>query len=90
MGDGFVMTRISIKGDELIYFISVEGTLDAVGRKELQRPMLENVDGQQACQDFQGYFKGGINAVVFEYAFDNDTVRQGIDGSERLEWLATR
>lgn len=90
MGDGIVMTRVAIDNDELIYFSRIKGELNEVGKKSFQAPLLDSVEGQQVCQDLQGYFKGGINTITYQHTFDNDTVSQAIDGPECLEWLATQ
>lgn len=90
MGDGLVMTRTAIEGDELVYFISVEGRLDAAGRKEMQFSLLDTLEGQAVCQDLQGYFTGGISGLIYAYAFENDTIRQEINGTDCLAWLETQ
>lgn len=88
MGDGLVMMRAEIKNDDLIYYAQVDGVLDDNMRASMQSALIDSIEGQEVCQDFQGYFKGGINAIVYEYAFDNDTVRQEVNAAECMLWLA--
>lgn len=90
MGDGLVMTRVIITGDALIYSYTVEGNLDTAWKNEMQAPLLETVHGQEACQDFQGYFKGGISTTTFRFTYDNDTIEQSIEADDCLAWLAAQ
>lgn len=90
MGDGLVMMRTAIKGDELTYFYKIDGYLDENGRNFMQIPLLETDEGQEACQEVQSYFRGGIRVLIYQFTYDNDTVSQVIDADECLEWLATQ
>lgn len=94
MGDGMKMTRVSLTGNALIYHFRVDGVADAEMKRYLSVPLLDTPEGGELCEDFEGYFKGGLRSVGYFYTFDNDIVStsQGgtmtsLDGAECLEWL---
>ena len=87
MGNGLVMKKAEILGDNLIYYIEMNGEIDAVVNNVMEKPMLDTPEGQGACVDFQGAFKGGINSIVYDFSFDNGSAQQVIKGADCLDWL---
>ena len=87
MGSGLIMTQVEILGDELIYYIKVDGEIDAVVSNIMEKPLLDTPEGQKACMAIQGGIRGGIRNVVYDYSYNNGNIRQEIDGAECLTWL---
>jgi len=87
MGNGLTMKKAEILGDDIIYYIDVNGEIDAVVNNALEKPLLDTPEGQGTCVDLQGAFKGGINSIVYDFSFDNGNARQVIKGADCLEWL---
>lgn len=90
MGDGFSITWVEIVNDVMIYRYKVEGELTELDRKYYLEPLLETPEGQEFCEEFQGYFSGSLKAVSYVYQYDNTSINADLLGSECLTWLDQR
>ncbi|WP_371226959.1 hypothetical protein [Roseovarius sp. 2305UL8-3] len=91
MGDGVTMRRVKITQNDMVFVISVSGQFEDFGYSYLESALeIDTVDGQELCEDFQGYFKGGIDRIVYEYTFEDDVVLSALDGTDCLRWLSER
>lgn len=90
MQPGVTMRSVTVVGGELIYALDMD----------LQMPdenveMLENAfkpdtpDGNTTCRDFEGYFRGGLDQITYDYTYINRDVQATLTREECLTFLET-
>lgn len=89
--DGSVLMDVRLVGNDMVYKYVVLEEIAEAQRSVLEDSMgLDTPDGQLNCRDMEGYIRGGIESIVFEFKFNNTTIEARMDGEECLAYLAAR
>ncbi len=89
MGDGIVMRKASVVGDDIVFFISLAQEVDEYDLEYITEALrIDTLDGQELCEDFEGYFQGGIKNVVYEYSYVGQIINSTLSGQDCLRWIA--
>ncbi len=89
MDEDLTMQQVALVGDDMTYFVSANFSVAEVDRYLVENAVsISTPDGQELCEDFQGYFKGGIERIVYEFSYTDDVIRAVLTAEECFDWLS--
>ena len=85
------LQRATLEDDNLIYYIQIDDMIPEENKPILMKELSSNgVEGAALCVDFEGYFRGGLSAIKYEFTYTNDIVTTLLTAEECFLYLKDR
>ena len=84
------LSRVKLENGVIIYQMDIAEDYGEPGAQEVTTASMELVENQELCTDLQGYFTGGVSALVYEYKFRDALLKEILYAQDCLDWITAQ